>query len=552
MENKKIKIYGVVLGVILFILLVSGLTYAILNWRSSNITIAGNSECLEVDSVKGSNITGSDLLLLDESEIINNNRITITSGMVVTNITAKLKSSCKLDGYLTINLKTTTLNSGFTSSGNSTGALKYVLASYNPSIYTTVSTSALSDKTFDIIETGSITSTGTLKIKEVQLSNNPTLGYIVIFYIDGDKANNDIGSNSTSFKTSIEASITQGYAPTTGQITTSTVLATQITKLYNEGTNTIIPSVYGNYQYNVNSNLTKDLNNNIRYYGIDPNNYIYFNCSDYSKQSSSTCEIWRIIGVFDGKVKLISNYDIGRHPWNYNDNADASTDFTKSVWSTASLMKLLNPGYESETIGGSLYYNSKSGVCYSDIGGAIIEGSCDFTSTGIKNAATRSLISDTNYTLPMIYQDGRSGEPNIIYKVENEYYDGSTYETWTGKIAIPYASDFAYATDLNMCKDVSTFESPNPYVICRSYNWLASYHGNGNSLWFMNHFSNAGCINSGGTPCHAVSSLDYNGNFEIKYVGYSDYVYPVLYLNTGTAVVAGNGTIVSPYQISVN
>ena len=75
MENKKIKIYGIVLGVILFIILVAGFTYAALTWRSSNITITGASECLEVDSVKGSNITGSDLLLLDENQIINNNRI---------------------------------------------------------------------------------------------------------------------------------------------------------------------------------------------------------------------------------------------------------------------------------------------------------------------------------------------------------------------------------------------------------------------------------------------------------------------------------------------
>ena len=204
MENKKIKIYGIVLGVILFIILVAGFTYAALTWRSSNITITGASECLEVDSVKGSNITGSDLLLLDENQIINNNRITITSGMVVTNITAKLKSSCTLDGYLT------TLNSGFTSSGNSTGALKYVLTSYDPSTYTTINTSALNGKTFDILTTGSITSTGTLKIKEAQLSKDTTLAYLVIFYIDGDKANNDIGSNSTNFKTSIEGSVTQG------------------------------------------------------------------------------------------------------------------------------------------------------------------------------------------------------------------------------------------------------------------------------------------------------------------------------------------------------
>ena len=209
MENKKIKIYVVVLGIILFILLISGLTYAILSWRSSNITITGNSECLEVESVKGSNITGSDLLLLD-SGVVNNNQITIRAGMVVTNITAKLKSSCTLDGYLTINLKTTTLNSGFTSSGNSTGALKYVLTSYDPSTYTTINTSALNGKTFDILTTGSITSTGTLKIKEAQLSKDTTLAYLVIFYIDGDKANNDIGSNSTNFKTSIEGSVTQG------------------------------------------------------------------------------------------------------------------------------------------------------------------------------------------------------------------------------------------------------------------------------------------------------------------------------------------------------
>ncbi len=296
MENKKIKIYGVVLGIILFILLISGLTYAILNWRSSNITIAGNSECLEVDSVKGSNITGSDLLLLD-SGVVNNNQITITTGMVVTNITAKLKSSCTLDGYLTINLKTTTLNSGFTSSGNSTGALKYVLTSYDPSTYTTISTSALNGKRFDIVTTGSITSTGTLKIKEAQLSKDTTLAYLVIFYIDGAKANNDIGSNSTNFKTSIEATVTQGTAPMSA--------ASLISNLYNNATKTPVTNNSITYQYDTKNSLMKDTAGNIRYYGASPNNYIYFNCSDYSNQSSSTCETWRIIGLLINKVNLI-------------------------------------------------------------------------------------------------------------------------------------------------------------------------------------------------------------------------------------------------------
>ena len=61
---------------------------------------------------------------------------------------------------------------------------------------------------------------------------------------------------------------------------------------------------------------TTDLDGgNIRYYGANPNNYIYFNCSDYSNQSSSTCETWRIIGVFNGKVKLIRGSQIGKYSW---------------------------------------------------------------------------------------------------------------------------------------------------------------------------------------------------------------------------------------------
>ncbi|MBQ9318259.1 MAG: hypothetical protein IJR82_01320 [Bacilli bacterium] len=36
-----------------------------------------------------------------------------------------------------------------------------------------------------------------------------------------------------------------------------------------------------------------------RYIGDNPNNYVYFNCDTLDNQNSDTCEIWRIIGVFD-------------------------------------------------------------------------------------------------------------------------------------------------------------------------------------------------------------------------------------------------------------
>ena len=531
MENKKVKIYGIVLGVVLFILLVSGLTYAILSWRSSNITIAGNSECLEVDSVKGSDITGSDLLLLD-SGVINNNQITITTGMVVTNINAKIKSSCTIDGYLTINLNTTTLNSGFTSSGNSTGALKYVLASYDPSTYTTVSTSALNGKSFDIVKAGEITSTGTLKIKETQLSKDTTLAYLVIFYIDGEKANNDIGSSSTNFKTSIEATVTQGKL----------TFATQITNLYNNATKTPVTNNSITYQYDTTNSLMKDNAGNIRYYGAEPNNYIYFNCSDYSNQSSSTCETWRIIGVFEGRLKLMRGSSIGSYPWdNKNTSTGAESAHGKNDWTDARLMKLLNPGYESETTGGSLYYNAKSGTCYSGQNNAT--KACDFTSTGIKNDITRGLISDTTYYLGG--WNSSSVYPNQIYEYERGtiVYTGRP-TTRQGKIALPYPSDYGYAADLGKCLN-KQLDSYNDST-CTSNNWMKTIVNNGSksSGWLLTPYS-------GGTNYAWLVVLS-GGVYSNHYYTFSaNGVVPVLSLGSELNIKAGTGSSSEPYQLSV-
>ena len=536
MENKKVKIYGVVLGVILFILLVSGLTYAILSWRSSNITIAGNSECLEVDSVKGSDITGSDLLLLDESEIINNNQITITTGMVITNITAKLKSSCTIDGYLTINLNTTTLNSGFTSSGNSTGALKYVLASYDPSTYTTVSTSALNGKTFNIIKTGEITSTGTFKVLDERLLKNTTFGYLIVFYIDGDKANNDVGSNSTNFKTSIEASVTQLDFPKLS----GTKLSTAITDLYNNSTKTSIKNNNIDYQYDTINNLMSDVDDNIRYYGADPNNYIYFNCSDYTNQSSSTCELWRIIGVFNDKVKLIRNELIGEYSWDNKDTTTgAESAYGKNDWSDARLMKLLNPGYESETTGGSLYYNAKSGTCYA--GENNVTEACDFISTGIKNDTTRNLISDTTHYLGG-YDDNADIYSNQIYEYERgtTVYTGRP-TTWQGKIALPYPSDYGYAADFSKCN--ASFAGYYDNSVCTSNNWMKAILGTSRWGWLLTTNSrdlSYACF---------VSS---NGIVDNNYYAYHAIgVAPVLSLKSELIIKTGTGSSSDPYQLSV-
>ena len=75
---------------------------------------------------------------------------------------------------------------------------------------------------------------------------------------------------------------------------------------------------------------TDDADNNVRYIGADPSNYVYFNCSDYNNPTADTCELWRIIGVFnnvtkrDGSkenlVKIIRADSLGNYSWDYKKN----------------------------------------------------------------------------------------------------------------------------------------------------------------------------------------------------------------------------------------
>ena len=524
MNNKKVKTYGIVLGVVLFLILAIGITYAVLAWKSSNISITGNIECLDINYVKGNNIS-DEILLFDESKIINNNNITIKNGMGLTNVTAGIKSNCTIDGYITINLNVSSLNSTFTSSGASNGALKYVLASYDPSTYTTVNTTTLNNISFNILEKGSITQTGMIKIHEGQLSNTKTKGYLLILYIDGDLVTNYTGDNITA---SLEAVVTQGR----------TVAARYIKSLFTPNTTVTNNSI--TYNYDTSNNLMADVGGNIRYYGASPNNYIYFNCSDYSNQTSDTCETWRIIGVFDGKVKIMRGSTIGTYSWDNKDTTTGAESASgKNDWTDARLMKLLNPGYESEATGGSLYYNSGSGTCYSGSNNAT--KTCNFTSTGIKNDTTRNLISDTLYYLGGYSSESVYSDQMYGYERGTEVYSGRP-TSWTGKIALPYPSDYGYAANLGSCTvQLGSYDNST----CTSTNWmkniitnngkvvgrlLTPYSGNSDGAWYVNSLGNVGG-NSTTYFAHRVA--------------------PVLYLGSEQGIESGTGTNSDPYRLSV-
>ena len=587
MNNKKVKTYGIVLGVLLFLLLAVGITYAVLAWKSSNISILGNAECLDINYVKGNNIS-DEILLFDESQIINGNKITIKNGMGLTNVTAGIKSNCTIDGYITINLNVSSLNSTFTSSGTSNGALKYVLASYDSSTYTTIDTITLNNISFNILKKGSITETGTIKIYEDQLSNTKTKGYLLILYIDGNLVTNYTGDNITA---SLEAIVTQGKTA-----------ATFIKSLFTP--NTTVTNNNITYDYDTTHNLMQDIGGNIRYYGASPNNYIdigdvyeseykgkgkweelgapfttedeckaYFNCSiNYSglgfssedecnsqlptmvqQQLGMTIEefnntycvvetipkgtpiLYRIIGVFGDKIKLIRNEVIGDYSW---DNKDTTTgaedDYGKNDWTDARLMKLLNPGYESETTGGSLYYNSGSGTCYSGENNATT--TCNFTSTGLSNGV-KDKIAEVTWNLGGWDDEAIYSDQIYSYERGTTVYSGRP-TTWTGKIALAYPSDYGYAADLGSCTELIGNYNDST---CTSTNWMKSiFTSNYNWLLTPNSGSSggAGRVHSSGGVRHGYGTYSAYG------------VVPVFYLGSEQKIESGTGTNSDPYRLS--
>ena len=408
-------------------------------------------------------------------------------------------------------------------------------------------------------------------IYQINNTNNGTVSYGVAYnnsnvavkvYSDSkDKVTGTIGANDnkyvklhlknkTSSNTTVEITTIMGYenggdliVPSDSTLVTKTYtnsFAGYITELYDNSTKTPVTNNSITYQYDTTNNLMQDIAGNTRYYGASPKNYIYFNCDSYP---STNCELWRIIGVFDGKVKLIRNESIGKYSWdNKNTTTGAETAYGKNDWTTARLMKLLNPStyYTTDTNdngkGQSLYWNATSGTCYSGQNNATT--SCNFTSTGIKDT-TRNMIAETTWNLggwntSDIYS-------NVMYEKERgtTVYSGRS-TTWAGKIALAYPSDYGYATDLSKC-----FQALHNYDdnTCKSNDWMYSVITNsGNDYgWLLFPHKNYAY------SVLRVSVSGYARNY--NYVSVAEGVVPVLYLNSNQSIIGGDGSQNNPYQL---
>lgn len=361
--------------------------------------------------------------------------------------------------------------------------------------------------------------------------NTGVTDFIFYLYIDGNEEN-DLNMMDKQLNGTLKVTAES----------TSVNFASYVDTKYSVSTKTFVKNNNISYNYAPSLSLINDkqggtaldVDGNIRYYGASPNNYVYFNCSTYP---TTNCELWRIIGTFGDKIKIVRNESIGKYSWDNKDKTTgAETNYGKNDWTDARLMKLLNPGYESET-GGSLYYNAQSGTCYVNQNNATT--ACNFTSTGIKNDTTRNIIAKVTYNTAG-YNDAAL-YPNEIYTYERGsiVYSGRQ-TTWTGKIGLMYPSDYGYASDLTKCQEkINNYNAST----CSQNNWIY----NMGSLWLLTHDSARAdrnwSINSSGNV-----SVNGNGNG-----GTSNglLVFPSLFLSSDVKIISGNGSISNPYQLGV-
>ena len=509
MKKDKSKTY-MIIGIIILVLALIGSTYAYYRYVFAKVNVDTITRGLDyyITYAKGTDITNK--VLEPSTDYTGGNSVTVTL----------YKKDNTYDIYGHIYLKVTSIGTALSNSS----ALRYVVT----------------DGT-NIVTKGDLK--GVTASSKIPLAVNIPLNttstkYTVYLWFDDNNAEETSSEGQTiSASVSCEASMKK-----INDINYSNTAAYKISKLYFNSTKKPVINNNITYQYDTTHKLMEDTAGNIRYYGANPNNYIYFNCSDYSNQSSSTCETWRIIGVFDGKVKIMRGSVIGSYSWDTSDSS-INSGWGVNEWSQADLMKLLNSGYDSESVGGSLYWNAKSGTCYN--GQNNVTTSCNFTSIGLKNDTTRNMIAETTYYTrghnnSSIFVDAMYDKERVSGTVKTGVTPTRTL-TWTGKVAVAYPSDYGYAADLSLCqKQLGSYND----ATCTANNWMKNILGTSSFGWLLTPNSNYAY------SVWYVTSSDYV-YYDYRYAYVASGVSPVLSLTSELDIGPGTGTSSSPYQLAV-
>ena len=282
---------------------------------------------------------------------------------------------------------------------------------------------------------------------------------------------------------------------------------------------------------------------NIRYEGANPNNYVKFND-----------ELWRIIGVFGDNIKLVRSEELGKLSWDISDSS-VNNGWGVNEWSQADLIEYLN----------TMYYGGTSVTCYVDGNNSTTTcptGSLNSTSksminnytwnTGAINVEDATIANQETFTLNTVpfYNAERGSVNGKICTSGNNCNDTVTRSTtWQGYVALPYATDWAYASSETACAtnmydgfDVANRNYDN--MTCKKNNWM--HHGStmNEAMWMLSPRAHYGSADG-------VWGVDGDGGVNIYVASSALSVFPTVYLNSDVNIVSGSGTSSAPYILGV-
>ena len=197
-------------------------------------------------------------------------------------------------------------------------------------------------------------------------------------------------------------------------------------------------------------------------------------------------------------MKLIRNDSIGNYYFN------SLNSWENSLWATN-----LNDYYYNRT---SRDYDSY----WDPNAGEFISKTFDMTNIGLKNDLTRNAIENVIWSIGGI--DDLNNLTSVAFYTAERDSNSTRYTTWTGKIALPYPSDYLFAFG----------NQSDNYLSSHKNDWTVIPYirkGNDDALFLM----------SGSTSINITLN----------------YITPSIYLKSSFTVKDGDGSESNPYQLSV-
>ncbi len=316
--------------------------------------------------------------------------------------------------------------------------------------------------------------------------------------------------------------------------------------------------------------------NNLRYIGATPNNYIYFNCSttDPSQMNDTTCEKWRIIGVMNNiedenensasRLKIMRDELLGGYSWDTSTEVygwgynqwGPSTYSNGNPYEGADLMRELNTDYLGNITVGTdgKWYNGPNNKKTSNMPSTILNTNFQYMIETVKwnlgSPTNNEGAYDENWQSTLI--------PITSYERERSNYNGKTAKwsytnpdnlnrttTWIGKIALMYPSDYGYSTSggntisRETCLNTS-MGNWNNNSECYNGTWIS----NANNQWLLSPFADKD-LNFYPMLIKATGEINY---FRVVW---AEGVRPALFLQTYVSIVSGDGSLESPYKLTI-